>query len=291
MLTTRGRGYWSSRAGDHIRDDCHGARTNGDAQERKLNCLAVDADRPDVSMTHDYIAAVPPRVSRWNIVRVDPILAIIIVALCAVGGWIAAPMAAGAGETTSANALIDLKVPVTTAVLPGWQPGNTSVTMPSLSIPGEAKDAQSAGWVMSTNWENGYEVRIRSTTSPAMRGANAVDGRGASDSMQDFSTSTACPCPWSGSGYSKAVFGYSASVVASSGPPAQDTSQWGNTTNRRWRGLDDASYRLYSTPGGEGQYRMTLYFRSMIPDGATQSTGSYRTTAIVSVHPIFASGI
>lgn len=226
---------------------------------------------------------------RRLLARVDPVLLLVVVIFVALGCWIAAPGAIGAGETTSASTLLNLKVPITTAVLPGWTPGDTSIVMPNLSIPSETKDATSAGWVMSTNWENGYEVRIRSTTDPAMKGANAVDGRGTTDTFADFSTGTACPCEWTGSGFSKGVFGYSASISASSGDPALDTTQWGTPANRRWRGLDDASYRVYSTPGGEGQYRMTLYFRSMIPQGATQAAGSYRTTAIVSVHPLFAA--
>jgi hypothetical protein len=137
---------------------------------------------------------------------------------------------------------------------------------------------------MSTNWANGYEVRIRATTDPALRGANAVDGTGARSTFEDYKT-TNCPCGWSGSGYAKGIFGYSVSVD-SAGPTALDTSKWGSDSARKWRGFTTNSYRAYSTAGGTGEYTMDIHFRSMIPEGGTQLEGSYRAGIVVSAHPL-----
>jgi hypothetical protein len=203
--------------------------------------------------------------------------------LVGVATWLMAPLATGATSATS-DTRIELDVPVSTSVTPGWTTGDSQVRLANLTIPGEAHDVTSAGWKMSTNWANGYEVRIRATTDPALRGANSVDGKGAKASFLDYKT-TNCPCSWSGSGYSQGIFGYSVSV-ASTGPAALDVSQWGTPTARKWRGFSRDSYRAYSTPGGTGDYTMSVHLRSMIPDGAVQVQGSYRAGFVVSAHPL-----
>jgi hypothetical protein len=206
--------------------------------------------------------------------------------LAAVAMWTMAPLATSAViPPVTSDARIEVTVPVATSVTPGWTSGDTSVRLPDLSIPGEAKDVSSPGWKMSTNWTNGYEVRIRSTTDPALRGANAVDGKGARSSFDDFKTAASCPCPWSGGGFEKAIFGSSVSVD-SSGPAALDTAKWGTTNARKWRGFSTTSYRAYSTAGGTGEYTMSIHLRSMIPTGGTQLEGSYRAGVVVSAHPL-----
>lgn len=207
------------------------------------------------------------------------------VALAGVAMWTMAPLATGTLAPVSSDARIEVEVPVATSVTPGWNSGETSVRLPNLSTPGEPRDATSTGWRMATNWVNGYEVRIRSTTDPALRGRNAVDGRGASSAFQDYRTAS-CPCPWSGAGYERGIFGYSVSVTATGGLPARDTQKWGTPRERKWRGFTKDSYRAYSTQGGSGQYTMAVHLRSMIPDGAVQMQGSYRSGLVVSAHPL-----
>jgi len=218
--------------------------------------------------------------------RIDPVLATAMLVLAGVGIWIAAPMASGA-STANDQQRIEVDVPVATSVTPGWTTGDASVRMPNLSIPGQPRDVTSPGWKMSTNWTNGYEVRVRSTTAPALRGRNATDGAGAQDAFADYSTDAACPCAWTAPrGANKGLFGYSVSVATTSGLPVQDATQWGSQAARKWRGLDTDSYRAYSTRGGAGQYTMALHFRSMIPDGAIQREGSYRASVVLSAHPL-----
>lgn len=200
--------------------------------------------------------------------------------------WIGAPLATAVVAPRESGTRIELNVPIVTSVTPGWQSGDGSVRLPNLAVPGEPQDATSNGWRMTTNWVKGYEIRLRATTSPALRGRNAVDGKGAQDSFADFSTSAECPCPWSGKGYERGIFGYSVSV-ASTGPAAFDAEKWGSPRARRWRGFTRQSYRAYATPGGAGTYTMSLHFRTMIPEGAAQREGSYRASIIASAHPIF----
>lgn len=208
------------------------------------------------------------------------------VVLCAVMAWIAAPLATGAAAPVSSDTRVEVEVPVATSVTPGWQAGQTAVRLPNLSIPGDAQDVTSDGWRLSANWTNGYEVRVASTTSPALRGRNSVDGFGADDSFADFSTGEACPCPWSGLGAKKGLFGYSVSVESSNGPVADDTAKWGDARSKKWRGFTKSSYRAFSTQGGTGDYTMALHLRTMIPDGAVQREGSYRAGLVLSVHPL-----
>jgi hypothetical protein len=217
--------------------------------------------------------------------RVDPWLLSVLVVIAGACLWTMAPLATGALAPQTSDTKIAVTVPVSTSVTPGWITGDADVRIPNLSIPGEPRDVTSAGWRMSTNWANGYEVRIRSTTDPALRGNNAVDGQGARSSFADFTTRN-CPCEWSGEGFDRGVFGYSVSVSASNGAAALDAGKWGTNRSRRWRGLDRTAYRAYSTAGGTAQYTMSIHLRSMIPDGATQLEGSYRAGLVVSAHPL-----
>lgn len=216
--------------------------------------------------------------------RFDPWLAAALTLLVAVAAWTMAPLASGATGPIGSDTRFELEVPIATSVTPGWTTGDVSVRLPNASAPGELYDATSPGWKMSTNWINGYEVRVRSTTTPAMRGANAVDGKGARSSFADYKTAN-CPCPWSGAGFQRAIFGYSVSVSSNAATPL-DAAKWGTPSARKWRGFDTSSYRAYSTAGGTGEYTMSIHLRSMIPDGAVQLEGSYRAGVVVSAHPL-----
>ncbi|MCB0878359.1 MAG: hypothetical protein KDC46_05190 [Thermoleophilia bacterium] len=218
--------------------------------------------------------------------RVDPWLLAVAIVLAAIVTWLMVPLATGAIPDVTNDTRIQVTVPIATAVTPGWTTGDPNVRLPNLSFPGEPRDVTSAGWKMSTNWSNGYEVRIRSTTDPALRGSNSVDGDGARSSFMDFTTGD-CPCPWTGKGFQRGVFGYSVSVSATNGATVLDTGKWGTDTNRRWRGFSRESFRAYSTEGGTAEYTMSIHLRSMIPDGTTQLEGSYRAGIVVSAHPIF----
>ncbi|MCW2956472.1 MAG: hypothetical protein JWO69_1341, partial [Thermoleophilia bacterium] len=200
--------------------------------------------------------------------------------------WVAAPLATGAAPPIQSDTRIEAEVPVSTSVTPGWRTGDSSVRLPSLTIPGEPQDVTSDGWGMSTNWVNGYEVRVRATTSPALRGSNAVDGNSADDAFADYSSAASCPCPWTGQGANKGLFGYSVSVATSGGAAATDTAKWGTDRSRKWRGFTKSSYRAYATGGGVGEYTMALHLRTMIPDGAAQRAGSYRAGVVISAHPL-----
>jgi hypothetical protein len=217
--------------------------------------------------------------------RIDPVLAAALLLLVAVATWIGAPMANGALTPASSGLSLSLNVPVSMSVTPGLTAGDTSVQLPALTLPGDPQDATSAGWRLSTNWQNGYEVRIRSTSSPALRGQNAVDGAGAPDAFNDFSMADGCPCPWSTAGGAKGVFGFSASVTGN-GATVNGSSQWGTSAARKWRGLSRTSYRVFSTTGGTNQYGMSLMFRSEIPQTGTQTAGSYRAGFVVSASPL-----
>lgn len=217
----------------------------------------------------------------------DPVLSLGLALIAAMVLWTAAPGATATSVGSETHDLrIDMTVPISTAVTPGWTRGDTSVRLPNLSLPGEIKDVSSSGWRMATNWPKGYEVRVRSTTDPALRGRNAVDGSGASAAFLDFSTADACPCPWSGAAYEHGVFGYSATVGTVRGGAAIGDGQWGSST-KQYRGFTTDSYRLFSTPGGVGAYSWDVHFRSMIPEGRTQAEGSYRAGVILSAHPLF----
>lgn len=219
--------------------------------------------------------------------RVDPVLFAVTFVVVAIVGWSCLPLATGAGPApVNSGARVDLEVPITTSVTPGWQSGDTSVRLDDLVVPGKTTDASSTGWRLTTNWPNGYEVRVRSTSDPALRGSNSVDGAAARDSFADFSTAAACPCPWSTDSAKKGVFGYSVSVSTANGAAAKDGARWGTNQGRKWRGFSRGSYRAFSTPGGAGTYLMTLHLRSEIPDGMAQVEGSYRASVVVSTHPM-----
>lgn len=226
-----------------------------------------------------------PARTRSVLRRVDPWLAAVLTLLAAAATWTAAPLASGALGPLTSDTRIELEVPITTSVTPGWEVGDASVRLPNITMPGEARDVTSRGWKMSTNWVNGYEVRVRATTNPALRGLNAVDGNGAKASFEDYRT-TACPCPWSDADYSRGIFGYSVSVASSGGAAALGTAKWGTASARKWRGFTTGPYRAYSTAGGTGDYTMSLHLRSMIPDTGVQPEGSYRAGIVVSAHPL-----
>lgn len=216
--------------------------------------------------------------------RVDPVLAGLALVIACVSAWCAAPLAFGAAASDSSLVRIDVDVPISTSVTPGFTPGEAAVRLDPAVLPGRIEDTMSRGWVMATNWAGGYEVRLRSTTDPALRGRNAIDGQGATGSFADFRTDAACPCPWSGRGFTTGVFGYSVTVATRGGGDALDTAGWADGS--RFRGFDDTSYRAYSTPGGTGTYEMAIRFRSMIPEGGTQQSGSYRAAIVASAHPL-----
>lgn len=213
----------------------------------------------------------------------DPWLVAALTAIAAVTMWTMAPLASGALGPVTSDTRIELEVPVSTSVTPGWTTGQ-DVRLPNVSVPGEVQDVTSTGWKLSTNWSNGYEVRIRATTDPALRGLNAVDGKGAKSTFQDYTT-TDCPCPWSGRGFERGIFGYSISVESTGGAPL-DVDKWGTDAARKWRGFAKTSYRAFSTDGGVGDYTMNVHLRSMVPDGAVQPEGSYRAGLVVSAHPL-----
>lgn len=200
-------------------------------------------------------------------------------------GWSCAPFATAAFVPVTSSQRIEVTVPVSTSVTPGWRSGDTSVRLPDLGAPGQTRDATSAGWRLSTNWANGYEVRVRSTTAPALRGQNAVDGEGASESFQDY-TQANCPCPWTTGSFDRGVFGYSVSVASTSGAQPVGAAKWGSSSNRSYRGFSRSSYQAFATPGGAGEYTMSVHFRTEIPQGTVQREGSYRGTMVVSVHPL-----
>ena len=225
-----------------------------------------------------------PRRFQWRD-RIDPWLLGALAIIAAIAVWTMAPLATGAIPSQQSDTRIEVEVPVATSVTPGWTSGDQDVRLPDLSLPGEPRDVTSAGWGMSTNWVNGYEVRIRATTDPAMRGNNSVDGKGARSAFADYTTA-GCPCPWDVDAFKQGVFGYSVSVSSSTGADVLDADKWGSSRARKWRGFSRTSYRAYSTAGGTGQYTMSVHLRSMIPDGATQLAGSYRASMVVSAHPL-----
>jgi hypothetical protein len=200
--------------------------------------------------------------------------------------WLSVPVAVGA--VSSRDTLVEVDVLPALAVAPGYRTGKTSVALPVQTLPGEDKTASSDGWNVSSTWYGGYGVTIRSATSPALKGANAVDGAGASgDSFSDFTTS-GCPCPWSAAGFDRGVFGYSASVGTKSGV-AGEAAKWGSSSAKRWRGLTRTEYGIVDS-GGIGEFDVELHFRTQIPETATQSAGSYRANIIVGIRPLITTG-
>ncbi|MCW2926770.1 MAG: hypothetical protein JWM86_738 [Thermoleophilia bacterium] len=216
--------------------------------------------------------------------RFDPLLAGGVLVLAAIAIWIMSPMATGATGPLTSDTRIEVEVPVSTSVTPGWQAGDTNVRLPNAWLPGQSRDITSDGWRMTTNWANGYEVKIRSTTDPALRGSNSVDGKGAKSSFLDYRAS-GCPCPWNDAGYEKGIFGYSVSVESNATAPLE-ADKWGTSRAREWRGFTRTPYPVYSTAGGAGQYTMALHLRAMIPSGGTQVEGSYRANFVLSAHPL-----
>lgn len=216
----------------------------------------------------------------------DRYLQLALVALVAPILWMCVPVAAG--SVTSRDTLVEVDVLPAIAVAPGYRTGKTSVALPVQALPGEDKTASSDGWSVSSTWYGGYGVTIRSATSPALKGANAVDGSGASgDSFADFTT-TNCPCPWTASGFDRGVFGYSASVGTTSGV-AGEASKWGSSSAKQWRGLTRTEYGIVDS-GGIGEFDLELHFRTQIPSTATQSAGSYRANVIVGIRPLITTG-
>lgn len=216
---------------------------------------------------------------------VDPLFAAGIGLLVAFTMWAAAPLATGATSQTS-DTTINLSVPSATAVVPGLTAGDTAVEMPAQSLPGEAKTATSSGWRISTSWANGYQVTIRATSDPALRGDNSTDRERARSSFADHAAG-ACPCPWTAEG-NRGVFGYSVEVSADVGPAPLDADKWAGP-DLRWRGFTNGAdgYEVFRTPGGTGQYAMNLKFRTEIPEGAVQTAGTYRSNIILGIVPLF----
>ncbi len=178
---------------------------------------------------------------------------------------------------------IGLTVATSTAVAPGLTSGSTGVRLADLSTPGVPKTEVSSGWKLSTNWSGGYEMKVASSTDPAMKATDAVNSEGEVQNFSDFTTG-GCPCDWSTSGFTSGVYGYSADVRTTSGATA-DGSKWGSSSNRKWRGFTRDSYTVFTTPGGTGAYEMDLYLRTEIPETAAQPAGSYRSTTVISVVP------
>ena len=117
--------------------------------------------------------------------RPDPVISLVVLALACVGTWAFLPLAIGAGPApVSSGARVNLDVPVTLSMTPGWKTGDTSVRMDDLTTPGVVNDATSTGWRLTTNYPRGYEVRVRSTTEPALRGSNSIDGNAARDTTK-----------------------------------------------------------------------------------------------------------
>ena len=212
----------------------------------------------------------------------DPWLVVALLAFAAVCAWCAAPWATGATGAKTTNVGFEIKSSI--AVAPALTRGDRSVRLEDLTGPGQQKDAASHGWVMTTNWSGGYQVLIRSTTRPALQGHNAIDGSGADAAFQDYTMSTA-PVPWDVSGFSRGVFGYSATVTTRSGPAAVGGARWSTSGVRKWRGLSDSDYLLYETSGGVGSYGLDLHLRTALPPGAVQSAGSYRATLYLTIRP------
>lgn len=212
----------------------------------------------------------------------DPVLLVAVAALVLLGAWAAAPLAQGVSE--SSDTVINLNIPNSTSIVPGFTAGDSLVSLPVQTAPGEAKDATSSGWALSTNWANGYQVTLRASSDPALHGRNAGDTAAPRAYFEDFKTS-GCPCPWSATG-DRGVFGYSVDVGTTTGTTA-DASKWGSGTSRKWRGFETSPYELFQTPGGPGQYTMSLQLRTQIPDSATQPAGAYRANLVLSVVPLF----
>lgn len=217
--------------------------------------------------------------------RIDPVLLLVALVVMGVIAWAALPLADGVSASKDTRVQVTVDNAITIAPPPPTSPlpttGNgASVRLPDLIAAGQTADVTSNGWTLGSNWDAGYEVFIRATSNPALRGQAAVDGDGSRDSFQNF-TAGACPCRWTTTGFTKGVFGYSASVGASAGSPT-DTAQWGTSSNRKYRGLTTQDYRLYAS-GGRGTFDLSLLFRSQIPPGLTQAAGSYRATATLSV--------
>lgn len=208
------------------------------------------------------------------------VMAAVVTGLCV---WMSVPLATGA--TGSGSTGVGFLVKSSIAVAPALQRGDSSVRLGDLTGPGQERTVSSDNWVMSTNWSSGYDVLIRSTTDPALRGGNAVDSNGARDAFVDFSTGTSCPCPWTTNGFTRGVFGYSAHVSTRSGPAAVGAGKWGGSGNWKWRGFDDTDYLLYETTGGTGSYDLDLNLRSALPPGAVQTAGSYRASLLLTIRP------
>ncbi len=219
-------------------------------------------------------------VNRWHR---DPVMIGAVALLALLIAWATLPRAY-AVQSASTDTTLLLGVDTVVAVAPTVSKGDVDVQLSDLTIPGQERNAESAGWRLATNYPTGYQVKVRSTTNPAMRGANATDGAGADDEFLDFTTS-GCPCIWTTSGFSKGVFGYSAKVTTSSGGAALDTSKWGTASSRKWRGFDDTAYSLFTTPGGAGAYQLVLYLRTALPEDSAQTAGSYRANLVLSVEP------
>lgn len=213
--------------------------------------------------------------------QLDPVIAAAIIVILAIVGWSALPDAWAVSD--NANTDISLTVDPGVAVVPAFTSGSTALKLADITIPGQQSNASSTGWALTNNsWFPGYAVSVKSVSSPALRGKNAVDGKGVSDSFTDF-TVGGCPCTWSTSGIKKGLFGYSVSGSANF-VDASSTSGWGPTTALRYRGFTTSDYTV-ATQTGLGAFSWALYVRSELPSEALQQAGSYRAKIIMSIGP------
>lgn len=210
--------------------------------------------------------------------RFDPVIVAAIALIMAVVGWSALPDAAALDDSKDLG--IELSVDPGVAVVPAFTtPGSTALELDDITVPGQIEDATSTGWSLTNNsWFPGYAVTMRSVSDPALRGKNAVDGNGVSDSFNDFSTGAGCPCSWDVSTSTKGVFGFS--VTGSSN--FVNSSSWGTAGALKYRGFTTNDFTIASQTG-LGAYSWTLYVRSELPEKALQQAGSYRAKLIMSI--------
>ena len=194
---------------------------------------------------------------------------------------LAALMLVVTGSATAAPATHDTEIRLNVLPAIAWAPGLTkgrlSVDLPELRNAGQVANVTSDGWHISSTWPDGYDILVSATSDPAMKGRNATDGSGVPSSFRDY-TIGGCPCPWNIGSFSQGVFGYSAS--GSNG--LINTTTWGSSSSRKWRGLTKGKYKIGST-GGVGEFDMDLHFRTAIPEDGTQEAGSYRASVILSI--------
>ena len=165
------------------------------------------------------------------------------------------------------------------AVAPSLRRGQVMTEMPIIRRPGQVRTTESAGWRVTSTWTPGYDMFLRASSNPALRGSNARDGRSAPSTFANHRVN-GCPCPWSVSGADRGVFGYTMTGSAS----FVDRNTWGTSSNRRWRGMTTTPYRVAGA-GSPGSWDFSLLFRSELPPGLTQPAGSYRANMVLSFVP------